>query len=232
MLAAVAILLLPGCVKKDNYEGPNASLSGNVFEKASKELVQTCTGNFSIRLEQLSWADKPAPQDIPIKYDGTYRNAKLFSGHYRISIHGGAFWPEEPIEQDLGQGSFLDFELTPYLLLKDFNAEMVDSTTLKLSFSLEAPKPGIPMITEIQPYVNTTAIVGPGASIQDYSNKLVQKIGKEWVDFTAEDKKRELIIPGLVQGRTFYVRAGVRFSNDDNSSNLSPVLKIDVPAAH
>ena len=225
-------MLLPSCVKNDNYEGPNASLSGNVYQAGTEQLVQTCTGNFSIRLEQLSWADMPAPQDIPIKVDGTYRNSKLFSGHYRVSIHGGAFWPVEPIEMDLGMGSIHDFTLTPFLLLTDFTAELIDSTTLKLNFNLEAPAPGIPMISEIQPYVNTTDIVGPGASIQDYSTDLMERIGKEWAEFTEQDKHREIIIPGLVPGRTFYVRAGVRFNNDDNSSNLSPIIKIEVPAAN
>lgn len=232
LLAACVTLMYSACVKKDNYQTPNASLSGNIYQGNSSDLVEACTGSFAIRLEQLSWSDQPTPQDIPVKYDGTYRNSKLFSGHYRISIHGGAFWPVEPIEMDLGQGSTLDFNLTPYLLLKDFTAEMVDPTTLKLNFNLEAPAPGIPQIKEIQPYVNTTAIVGPGASIQDYSDDLKEAVNKEWADFTTEDKAREIIIPGLIPGRTFYVRAGVKLNNDDNSSNLSTVLKVSVPAEH
>ncbi|HEY8969266.1 MAG TPA: DUF3823 domain-containing protein, partial [Puia sp.] len=113
------------CIKKDNYPGPNASLQGNIFQdgSSSKDLVQTCTGNFSIRLEQLDWSSTPTPQDIPVKYDGTYENSELFAGHYRVSIKGGAFWPVAPQEMDIRMGSKLDFQLTPYLVLSGFTAD-------------------------------------------------------------------------------------------------------------
>jgi hypothetical protein len=43
------------------------------------------------------------------------------------------------------------------------------------------------------------------------------------------DRSPEFVIPNLIRGRTFYVRVGVRFNNDDKSSNLSEIIKIDVP---
>jgi hypothetical protein len=220
------------CIKKDNYPGPNASLQGNLFldGSSSKDNVQTCTGNFSIRLEQLDWSSTPTPQDIPVKYDGTYQNTKLFSGHYRVSIKGGAFWPVAPQEIDIRQGTKLDFQLTPYLLLSNFTADMVDSTTLSVHFDMQAPiDGGIPAVVEMQPFVNTTRIVGPGASIFDFSDANKKSINKEWSAMTASDKSPTIVIPNLVKGRTFFVRVGVRFNNDDKSYNLTEVLKVNVP---
>ena len=46
---------------------------------------------------------------------------------------------------------------------------------------------------------------------------------------TAGDKAPEIIVKNLIKGRAFFVRVGVRFNNDDKSSNLSEVIKIDVP---
>ena len=220
------------CIKKDNYPGPNASLEGNLFQDGtgSKNTVQTCTGNFSIRLEQLDWSTTPTPQDIPVKYDGTYQNTALFSGHYRVSIKGGAFWPVAPQEVDVRNGSKLDFQLTPYLLVNNFTAELVDSTTLALRFDLEAPiDGGIPTIIEMQPYVNTTKIVGPGASIFDFSDAYKPPVNKEWANMSPADKSPEIVVENLIPGRTFFVRVGVRFNNNDKSSNLSEIIQIDVP---
>jgi len=220
------------CIKKDNYPGPNASLQGNIFQDgtSSKNMVQTCTGNFSIRLEQLDWSSTPTPQDIPVKYDGTYQNTELFSGHYRVSIKGGAFWPVAPQEIDIRQGTTLDFQLTPYLTLANFTADMADSTTLSIHFDMQAPiDAGIPTVLEMQPFINTTKIVGPGASIFDFSDANKVSINKDWSAMTASDKSPTMFVPNLIKGRTFFVRVGVRFNNDDKSYNLSEIIKVDVP---
>jgi len=234
-LGVSLLFFASSCVKMDSYAGPDASLKGNIIEDGSKNNVQTCSGNFSIRLEQLSWDSTPSPQDIPVKYDGSYQNTKLFSGHYRISIKGGAFWPVAAEEMDISSGSTHDFTLTPYLVFSNFTADMIDSTTLSIKYSLEAPITGIPKITEIQPYLNTTQIVGPGASIFDFSdlNKIdyvkIKGHPVDWNDFTDADKNGEIIVKDLVPGRIFYVRVGVKFDNNDKSSNLSQIIKITVP---
>ncbi|MHA4809770.1 DUF3823 domain-containing protein [Flavitalea flava] len=232
ILLGMSILIAgSSCIKKDNYPGPDASLEGNLFQDgtSSKTNIQTCTGNVNIRLEQLSWSATPAPQDIPVKIDGTYQNTQLFKGHYRVSIKGGAFWPVAPIEMDIAQGAKNDFQLTPYLLITNL-AHDLSGTTLTLNFNLEAPiDGGIPTIIEIQPYVNTTKIVGPGASIFDFSDVNKTPVNKEWVDMTPVNKAPQIVIPNLIPGRTFFVRVGVRFNNDDKSSNLSEIIQVDVP---
>jgi hypothetical protein len=223
------------CIKKDNYPGPNASLQGNLFldGSGSKNTIQTSTNAFQVRLEQLDWSATPAPQDIPVKYDGTYENSQLFSGHYRVSIKGGAFWAVAPQEIDIRNGTKLDFQLTPYLLLNNITAEMVDSVTLKLHCDLEATiNGGIPSIISIFPYVNTTKIVGPGAAIFEYSEGLqnpLKNLNKEWANLSAAEKSPDIIIPGMLRGRTFFVRVGVKFNNDDKSYNLSEIIQVDVP---
>lgn len=230
-------LFFSSCLKKDNYDGPDASLAGTIFVDGSNnhDTVQTCTGNFSIRLYQLDWSNAPAPQDIPVKIDGTYQNTKLFSGRYSVSIHGGAFWPIESDTINIKQGTHQDFQLIPYLFVNNLTAQWQD-TTLVLGFSLATPIDGIPKITEIDPFVNTTRIVGPGASIQKLSAIHYIKdgggnIGKDWADFSDADKDPQILIPvpTSLTGRTFFVRVGVRFDNDDKSFNLSDVIEVSVP---
>ena len=234
LLGIFLMVCVSSCLKKDNYAGPDASLEGTVFDETIKAPVQTCSGNFSIRLEQIDWSDAPSPQNIPIKIDGTYKNSKLFSGHYRVSLFGGAFWPIAPQEMDIKQGTQFDFNVTPYLEVNNFTAELVDATTMKLKFNLEAPIEGIPNILEIQPYVNTTSIVGPGASISQYSEaRRIRPAGGapswEWSSMTPEQRSPEILIPDLIKGRTFFVRVGVKVDDAQKNSNLSEVIEIQVP---
>jgi hypothetical protein len=88
---------------------------------------------------------------------------------------------------------------------------------------------GFPTIIEMQPYVNTTRIVGPGASIFDFSDANKIPINKDWSKMSPADKSPELVVSNLIPGRTFFVRVGVRFNNNDKSSNLSEIIQVNVP---
>jgi hypothetical protein len=228
LLGACMIMAVSSCVKEDNFDGPNASFEGSLVQDGKGANIQTCTGNVSIRLEQLNWNETPAPQDIPIKMDGTFKNSKLFKGHYRVSVKGGAFWAVPPVEIDIDKGSRYDFTLVPYLMVNNFTQELT-GTTLKLNFNLEAPIEGTPSVIDIQPYVNTTEMVGPGASIFEFSDLNKTPINKEWANMTDAEKSPEITIPNLIPGRIFYVRVGVRFNDNDKSSNLSEIIRIEVP---
>lgn len=229
ILLGIYVVALASCVKKDSYSGPNASLEGNLLVAGTKTNFQTATGNVQVRLEQLSWSETPAAQDIPSKIDGTYKNSKLFKGHYRVTPFGGAFWPVLPIEIDIDNGSRQDFELTPYLFITNFT-HALDGKNLTLNFNLSAPiETGLPTIIEFQPYINTTKMVGPGASIYDYSDIFKQTVSLEWLAMTPADKTREIVVENLLPGRTYYVRVGVRFNDSYKSSNLSEIIEVTVP---
>lgn len=228
MASLLMVMGLTSCLKKDNLDGPNASLEGNFYVAGTKDHFQTATGSIQVKIEQLSWSETPSPQEIPSKIDGTYKNSKLFKGHYRVTPYGGAFWPVLPAEIDIDGGTKQDFELTPYVVINNFTTQL-DSTVLKLSFDISAPvEAGLPTITEIQPYLNTTSIVGPGASIFEFSDLKKETVNKEWSAMTPADKHREITIEDLIPGRIFYVRVGVRFNDSYKSSNLSNIIQIKV----
>jgi len=230
ILLGITLLTSAACTKIDNYEGPNASFEGRLIDAVTGENFQTATGNIQVRLLQVSWSATPAPQEIPSKIDGTFKDSKLFAGTYKVIPVGGAFWPVlDTAQVQIGKDSKHDFELMPYLVINNFT-HVLDSNTLKLNFDIDAPiGAGLPTIIEIQPYVNTTKMVGPGASIFDYSDAQKLVVNKEWINMTAADKSIELTIPGLATGRTFYVRVGVRVNDSFKSSNLSQIIEVKVP---
>jgi hypothetical protein len=178
-------------------------------------------------MQQIGWT---APQTIPSKFDGSFQDTKLFKGGYKVLPVGGAFWPVyDTVTVNLGQGTRHDFTVTPYLVINNFKTAL-NGTTLTLTFDIDAPVvAGLPTIKDAQPYVNTTSLVGTGASIRDYSDVNAVTINKEFIDLTPAQKSMTLTVPNLIPGRTFFVRVGVRLSDSFNSSNFSNIVEIDVP---
>jgi hypothetical protein len=226
ILVGVAILASSACTKIDNYGGPNASFQGNIISSTGGNLP-TSSGSTQIKLQQIGYT---APQTIPSKFDGTFEDTKLFKGGYRVVPTGGAFWPVyDTITVNIDQGTKHDFTVTPYIVIKNFTATL-SGTTLTLTYDIDAPVvAGLPTIKDTQPYVNTTALVGAGASIQVFSDVNSVTINKDFIDMSAADKSRTLTVPNLIPGRTFFVRVGVRLNDSYNSSNFSNIIQIDVP---
>jgi hypothetical protein len=226
ILTGVVIITAAACTKTDNYEGPNASFEGNILSSEGGKLL-TSGGSTQIWLQQIGWT---TPQTIPSKFDGTFQDSKLFKGSYKMVPTGGAFWPvTDTAVVNIAQGTKRDVTVTPYVVIKNFQSTLT-GTTLTLKFDIDAPiAAGLPAIKDAQPYVNTTSLVGSGASIRDYSDLNAKVINKNFTDMSAADKSITLTVPNLLPGRTFFVRVGVRLSDNYNSSNFSEIVKVEVP---
>ncbi len=226
ILAGMAILAISACTKTDNYDGPNASFQGNLVASTGGNLL-TSGGSTQIWMQQIGWT---VPQTIPSKFDGTFEDTKLFKGGYKVVPTGGAFWPVyDTITVNINNGTKHDFVVTPYIVIKNFTSTLT-GTTLTLKFDIDAPVPaGMPTIKDIQPYVNTTRLVGTGASIRDFSDVNAVTINKDFIDMTPAEKSMTLTVPNLLPGRTFFVRVGVRLSDSFNSSNFSEIVQVNIP---
>ena len=131
-------LMVNSCIffKMDNYEGPNATISGRIIDSKTKENVPTeckygnmfggmyrgapTVGYFSVYEK-----DRSEVYDIPlegtgvqywhIKYDGSYTNTQVFSGNYRIAALSDNFYPVTKDDVRINAGeNVLDWEVTPY----------------------------------------------------------------------------------------------------------------------
>lgn len=229
VLLGIIILASAACTKIDNYKGPDASFEGNLISSEGGNLL-TSQGSSQIRLEQISWSDTPSPQEIPSKFDGTFKDSKLFKGTYKVIPKGGAFWPiYDTVTVKIEGSTKHDFVVTPYLLIKNFTATL-DGTNLTLKYDIEAPiSAGLPTILETQPFINTTKLVGAGASIRDFSDAYKQNINKEFADLTVPQRSFTIEIPNMIPGRKFFTRVGVRLNDSFKSYNFSDIIEIDVP---
>lgn len=242
-LIGLALLFCFSCTETDNYDGPDAQMSGKLIDKTTGENFITGQGEFNIRIWEMSWSDNPGPQDIPVKQDGTFNDSKLFSATYDMQPYGGPFWPAER-QTDIKLSGHLqkDFEVIPYLQIVDFTYSL-DGNNLTVSCKLKAPiTENLPKVLEIKPFVSLTQYCGEGNRISEYDQykdgaRYYVKVEQNWWDGVGPMELNavsyntytpETPLP-LKSGRTYYVRMGVRVEDTYKKYNYSPIVKIDVP---
>lgn len=145
LLSVMALAGSCSMLDLDNYDEPNAQISGNIIDAKTKEnLAVECKfgnmfggvymgapteGYFSVY--QKGW-DYEKAQYWHLKNDGTYRNALVFAGTYRMEANANNFYPVSKDDVEIKKGeNTLDWEVTPYVRIiepkieydgKNFNA--------------------------------------------------------------------------------------------------------------
>lgn len=234
---ALVLSGLVSCMGIDNFDGPEAKISGTVIDKTTGKPMLLDHGVNHIRIWEVSYSLDPTPQDLVIKEDGTYTNNKLFSGTYNMLPRDGAWWPcDTTYNVAIGKkGTVQNFEVTPYLHVTDFTTRL-DGTELTLSCKLQAPvTEGLPQITQVRAFINNNAHCGPGNQMNYYNTDANRvNVRKMWSAIGDADGNQTVepfeITVSLKPGYTYWVRMGVQFNDTYSSWNLSEVVKIEVPS--
>ena len=230
-----AWVLLAGyaCSKVDNYAAPNAAFQGNIIDSVTGQNLLTETSGAEIELLQTSWVANPDPYYIPSKQDGSFQDARIFSGAYSVIPTQGAFWPIADTLKTQINGTFSkNFTVVPYLEIINFE-DSVNADSLVMTCNLMCPEPnGLPEVLEIWPFVNSTPFVGsasgiPNYTISDNSNPSynLAAINSNWNATIAATTYR-LVVHGLLPGRTYYARLGVRVNDSYKKYNFSPIVTV------
>jgi hypothetical protein len=230
-------LLLFGfsCTKVDNYPGPDSSFQGNLIDSVTGKNMVTESQGFNIELKQLNWSDNPDPYYIPAKLDGTFQDTRIFGGHYSVIPTQGPFWPTDSIVTDIKGATSHDFTVVPYLEVTDFT-HVQAGDSLVMTCRISAPRTvGLPQILEVWPFVNNTPFVGSGAYISQYTisdhnspSYNLADINSSW-NSGIGTATYEVHVRGLLNGRTYYVRMGVRVNDNYKKFNLSEVAQVVMP---
>lgn len=79
-IVLAAIMLITSC-EKDNFDGPDATFSGEIRDKKTGELIpQEISDGSRIYYIEQGW-ENPSVQNMVIKKDGTFNNSLMFSGN-------------------------------------------------------------------------------------------------------------------------------------------------------
>lgn len=146
----------------DNYDGPNASITGKFLDSATGELVGTdITNGNSIGVYELGWPTE-AKQTWNIANTGEYTNKLVFAAKYRIEFTNCNFYPFIVNDFVVQKGAnTYDFTVTPYLRVKNPVITYDASTKIvKATFSLEGGAATGITINEIRLFAFTDQWVG------------------------------------------------------------------------
>ena len=230
-LSVLALLSLFSCTSIDNYDEPDAQMTGNLIDQSTGKNFITSQNDFKIRIWEKSWSDSPQPQDIPVKQDGTFTDTKLFSGTYDMMPYGGPFWP---IDAETGiklSGALSkNFTVTPYLQITDATFNLIAGDSLQITCKLKAPvTQNLPRVLEVRPFVSLSQFCGASSRIDAYNDdKYTVGINANWSD---DIGNTTYVLPKLplLSGRTYYVRVGSRVQDTYQKYNYSDISKIVVP---
>lgn len=228
-----ASVLLAGyaCSKVDNYSAPNAAFEGNIIDSVTGKNLLIETGGGEIELLQTSYNNNPDPYYIPAKQDGSFEDTRIFSGSYSVIPTQGAFWPiADTFKTQIGGATTHNFTVVPYLEITNFT-DTANADSLVMTCQLVAPYTNnLPEVLEIWPFVNSTPFVGSGSSISNYTisdntnpSYNLAAINSNWNATIAATTYR-LVVHGLLPGRTYYARLGVRVNDSYKKYDFSPII--------
>lgn len=183
LVAAGSLLTSCDLFKLDNYDGPNAQVSGRILDAKTNETIQVETyterggnwwaptttvisGSLTV-IEDVSdrWGENfYEEQDWFVKFWGEYQNDMVFAGKYSVDFRKlPVFSPAEQtiIQVNEGANSF-DFKLTPYCRIIDpefsYDAE---NQLITATFSVEMGDPSrLNTISQVVLCSNTSNFVG------------------------------------------------------------------------
>ncbi|WP_215224697.1 DUF3823 domain-containing protein [Echinicola shivajiensis] len=152
-------LIIWGCYscELDNYEGPTAGISGRFIDAETGELVeQDIVRGTVIQLTEHGY-DPVAHQYLVVKNDGSYENSMLFENTYTVQPVRGNFVPVEPMDIYISAGTVQDFEVLPYLRIKNLDIRVTDR---KIIATFNVEQNVINNVSKVGLYLHTEPTVG------------------------------------------------------------------------
>ena len=156
MIFVSLITFLTSC-KLDNYDGPNAEISGSIYDSLTNELVrQDIASGAQISFIEHGYKN-PETQYMIIKNNGTFMNKQMFAGTYTMQLQLGNFVPLNEQEVVIKGKTLLNFIVQPYIRVKNAKIEKVDNTIVA-TFNIQTTIAGknikkIGLYAHLQDYV-------------------------------------------------------------------------------
>lgn len=210
-----------GC-SLDNYDEPNASLTGALVDAETNEKVPCQYQNGArIRIYEFyngDWANQP--NDFYTRQDGTFTNNAIFPGKYQI-VAEGPFETPDKVEMEINGTQTLDLKVTPFLRITT-NAT-ASGTTVKMTANVKqsSTKRGI---KAVEFYCGKTPYVDKNT----YANKVEVNLG-EMTDNEIVSSTLAGEFTDLQSGQTYYFRAGALGENSGNYYNYSTIVEVKIP---
>ncbi|WP_298652271.1 DUF3823 domain-containing protein [uncultured Proteiniphilum sp.] len=207
----------------DNYDYPDAALTGSIIDSETNELIQSDIINgTTIKIIEHGY-DPVSPQYLRVKNDGTYANTLLFSNTYTVQPDQRNFSQIDEQEVKIGKDTKLDFRVTPYIRVKD--AQIVkEGNNIIATFRLQQTTPDA--VTKIGLYAHSQSIVGEPVYLIAAEIALNRQVTEEETFKVVINVARNTAL--LKPNQSYYFRIGAVSSIAGAKFNYAPSQLINV----
>lgn len=220
----MACCLIYSC-EKDNLDGPDATLAGELRDIDTDELVpQEILDGSRVYFIEKGWGDNPLVQNTVIKRDGTFYNGLIFSGDYDIIMDKGNYVPLDTLSVELKPGNnFYVFHVQPYIRVINPNI-FLDGDRIIARFSIEQTTNNY--VNRISLFAHSHIDVSQRLNVVNQSvdlNRLVDK--NEVFELSINLSDYQSI---LKPGNSYYFRIGAVSTASEAKYNYSTAVQISI----
>lgn len=207
----------------DNYDFPDASISGRIIDSETNELVQSDLINgTTIKLIEHGY-DPVSPQYLRVKTDGTYSNTLLFSNTYTVQPDLRNFVQVDEQEIKIGKNTTLDFVVTPYLRITNVSFEK-EGNSIIANFSIKQNTPDA--VRKIGLYAHSERIVGEPVRLVASEREINRQVDSDEVFKLAINVARNTTF--FKPNEAYYFRIGAVTSVPGIKYNYAPAELIEL----
>lgn len=218
----MAALIFMAC-EKDNYDGPNAALSGSFIDAETKALVeQDIIRGTTIEIAEHGY-DPVEKQILIVKNDGTYANSLLFANTYTVQPVRGNFIDIAPQDVQISGNTRLDFTVVPYIRVKD--ASIVKNGT-KVVATFKLQQNVTTNVKKIGLYAHQDSRVGEPMRFVAAEADVNAVVDPNHVYTLSIDLPSNS--SQLKPGKSYYFRIGAVIDKGDAKFNYAPVVQLDI----
>lgn len=222
-LAVAALAITAGACELDNYDAPDAQLSGSIIDAETNELVeQDIIRGTTIKIVEHGY-DPVQPQYLRVKNDGTYANMLLFANTYTIQPELRNFVQVAAQEMQIGRDTELDFHVQPYIRVKAASI-VKEGTKIVATFRLQQTVPEV--VNRIGLYAHAEPIVGEPIRDVAVESHLGRTVNEEETFTLVIDVAENRA--ALKSGNQYFFRIGAVINVPEAKFNYAPAVRITV----
>lgn len=207
----------------DNYDGPNASIQGGIYDVETKELIQQDI----VRGAQIEYVEhgynNPQTQYMVVKNDGSYQNKLMFSNTYTISAMRGNFVSPASQEIKVSGNTEHNFEVLPYVRVKNASIRQ-EGNKIVATFNLD------------KTVDNSLQRIGLFAHAEINVGEPLHKVSaQQTVDGPVDEGNTYRLeidltqhTTNLIKGKPYYFRVGALINASEAKFNYAPAIRLTI----
>lgn len=220
-MAAITALAFTSC-ELDNYEGPNASISGEVRDIETGDLIEQDISSGSTIIYVEHGYENPEEQRMIFKVNGEYTNKLMFSGVYDFYFNESNFVrPEKLTDYQIKSGdNKLDFKVLPYIRVSEVSIQKVnDKVVAKFKITPTVDN----QVREVGLFGHTDYIVGAQFAHDRAVVGVHQSFKGETREYTLELGESQ-----FKKGKEYHFRVGAIIDVPNSKYNYAPSVKATI----